>query len=35
VLLAEDAPAAYLLGHSVDWTRTYDDGQAVMFERVR
>ncbi|MGC2298560.1 MAG: hypothetical protein WA476_07130, partial [Acidobacteriaceae bacterium] len=35
VLLAEDAPAAYLLGHSVGWTRRYDDGQAVVFERVR
>jgi hypothetical protein len=35
VLLAEDAPAAYLLGHSADWTRAYDDGQAVVFERVR
>jgi hypothetical protein len=35
VLLAEDAPAAYLLGHSAEWTRRYDDGQAVVFERVR
>jgi hypothetical protein len=35
VLLAEDAPAAYLLGHSAGWTRTYDDGQAVVFVRVR
>jgi len=35
VLLAEDAPAAYLLGHSAGWTRAYDDGQAVVFERVR
>jgi hypothetical protein len=24
-----------LLGHSADWTRAYDDGQAVVFERVR
>ena len=35
VLLAEDAPAAYLLGHSTNWKRAYDDGQAVVFERVR
>ncbi len=35
VLLGEDAPAAYLLGQSAEWSRRYDDGQAVVFARVR
>jgi hypothetical protein len=35
VLLERDYPAAYLLGHSAEWKRAYDDGQAVVFERVR
>ncbi len=33
VLLARDAPAAYLLGRSATWRLTYDDGQAVVFAR--
>jgi hypothetical protein len=35
VLLPREYPAAYLLNHSAEWKRTYDDGQAVGFERVR
>lgn len=34
VLLADDSPMAYLLAHNAGWTRTYDDGQAVGFERA-
>lgn len=35
VLLPQQAPMAYLLAHSAGWTTTYDDGQAVIFERTR
>jgi hypothetical protein len=35
VLLERDAPMAYLLGQSAAWKRAYDDGQAVVFARVR
>jgi len=35
VLLPRDYPAAYLLSHNADWKRTWDDGQAAGFERVR
>ncbi len=35
VLQAKSAPMAYLLAHSAGWTTTYDDGQAVIFERIR
>jgi hypothetical protein len=34
VLLPKSSPMAYLLAHSAGWTTTYDDGQAVIFERV-
>lgn len=34
VLLATNAPAAYLLGHNPGWKSTYNDGQAVIFERL-
>jgi hypothetical protein len=35
VLLPKEYPAAYLLSHSAEWKRTYEDGLAVGFERVR
>lgn len=35
VLLPHDYPMAHLLAHETDWKKTYDDGQAVGFERVR
>lgn len=35
VLLADGTSAAYLLRHSPDWKQTYDNGQAVVFERSR
>jgi hypothetical protein len=35
VLLPQNAPMAYLLAHSARWTTTYDDGQAVIFDRAR
>jgi hypothetical protein len=35
VLLPREYPMAYLLSHSTEWKRTYEDGQAVGFERVR
>lgn len=35
VLLGRDYPASCLLSHSTGWKRTYDDGQAVVFERIR
>jgi hypothetical protein len=31
----KDAAAVNLLLESPEWKRTYDDGQAVVFERVR
>ena len=34
VLLPEKNPAAYVLAHNAAWKKTYDDGQAVGFERV-
>ncbi|HTV83701.1 MAG TPA: hypothetical protein VME18_13735 [Acidobacteriaceae bacterium] len=34
VLLEEKDPVTYLLEHSAGWKTTYDDGEAVMFERV-
>lgn len=35
VVMAPDDPIAYLLAHSAGWKRTYDDGQAVGFERMQ
>lgn len=35
VMLPKNAPMAYLLAHNAAWTTAYDDGQAVIFERVR
>jgi hypothetical protein len=35
VLLPREYPMAYLLGHSTEWKQTYEDGQAVGFERAR
>lgn len=35
VLLERNAPMAYLLAHSAGWKTTYQDAQAVVFERVR
>jgi hypothetical protein len=35
VLLPREYPMAYLLSNSAEWKRTYEDGQAVGFERVR
>ncbi|HEY1500281.1 MAG TPA: hypothetical protein VGF88_11935 [Acidobacteriaceae bacterium] len=35
VLLPPKDPASYLLSHSADWKQSYEDGQAVVFERVR
>lgn len=33
-VLAKGDPAAYVLEHSPDWKPTYDDGQAVVLERI-
>lgn len=35
VLLPREYPMAYLLEREATWKKTYDDGQAVGFERVR
>jgi hypothetical protein len=35
VLLPQRVPMAYLLAHSAGWKTTYNDGQAVIFERAR
>jgi hypothetical protein len=34
VLMPRDSPISYLLRHSAGWKVTYDDGQAVGFERA-